>query len=124
MLSQSTDRICSMPVETVPLPTGRSTDTANKAFVGVASIALFVLGVAIRGAVLMVLWRWFFQPLGLNPIGLAHAVGIVITVQFATARMARKIEDKTARTKAALAYLFVTPAVVLVIGYLVHLLMG
>jgi hypothetical protein len=40
--------------------------------------------VLFNGAVLVMLWRWFITPFGAPPLGLAHAIGIAMTVHYLT----------------------------------------
>lgn len=46
--------------------------------IGIATIALF--GIFYKGLVAMMLWHWFVTPLGVQSIGLLHAMGIGLVV--------------------------------------------
>jgi hypothetical protein len=45
---------------------------------------LTIVAVLVRGLTLTYLWDWFIAPLGVMPIGVAHAVGISGIVGFLT----------------------------------------
>lgn len=63
-----------------------------------ALIALLVLS----GHVFTNLWGWFMTPLGLPPLGLAHALGIMLTFGFVVRGLAREkhYEELEGYTKA------------------------
>lgn len=52
------------------------------------SLLAFVVGIIVRGFVVSIGWGWFIVPLGVTPIGFAHALGISV---FAAA-MTHKID--------------------------------
>lgn len=43
---------------------------------GLVFLVLYPLSVVIYGAVASTLWAWFLVPLGVPPVGVAHAVGV------------------------------------------------
>ncbi len=47
-------------------------------------LALDIPAIIFRGFVLASLWLWFIVPLGLSPIGKAHAIGIAILIALLT----------------------------------------
>ncbi len=60
-------------------------DKFEKFFYGtVAVLVTTVLLTLLRAWVLVDLWHWFVEPLGVRGIGLAHAVGISLIVAYLT----------------------------------------
>lgn len=42
------------------------------------SLLAFAVGIVVRGFVISIGWGWFVVPLGVAPIGFAHALGISV----------------------------------------------
>jgi hypothetical protein len=57
-------------------------------------LALLPFTIALRGFVLSKLWFYFIVPLGMNPIGLAHAYGLSILVQLFSGHYVKSEEMK------------------------------
>lgn len=53
--------------------------------------AAIVVGGIVNGWALSILWHWFLVPLGVSQIGVAHAMGIAMTVAFATYQYDAKV---------------------------------
>jgi hypothetical protein len=87
----------------------------------VAIIGVFgttVLATLVRGFVLSILWGWFIVPLGVNPIGMAWAIGIsgittLLTYQFDTKR-----ED--AKWGKGMVFAFIMPLITLGVCWIAH----
>ncbi len=79
-------------------------------------IVLFILG-CIRGFVICMLWKWFITPLGIQPIGYAHAFGFSVIIGYILSFL--KVEDK----KPYWYYIIVYPSIALILGYVAHLIM-
>jgi hypothetical protein len=80
--------------------------------VGLILIPVYLL----RAYVLVKLWAWFMVPLGIFEIGYAHAIGISLVVGFLTSQYI-PAKDKDNKWAAA-AHTFLTPIMVLFIGWI------
>jgi Kef-type K+ transport system membrane component KefB len=60
---------------------------------------MLIPAIALRAYVVSVLWGWFFVRLGLPPITVAWAAGVIILVDAIRPPQARKSEDKDAPFK-------------------------
>ena len=101
-------------------------------FLGTVGIILAVLGTVTAGAlvhgfVIMTMWQWFMVPLGLMPLGLAHATGIGFYTRYLIWNHAQqKSKDKdesNERFAQALALAFIYPFVVLGFAWICHAFM-
>lgn len=55
-------------------------DKLNKAIVSLIGVCIMaVVSFAVKAWVLSAVWAWFIVPVGLPAIGVAHAVGIMLT---------------------------------------------
>jgi len=75
------------------------------------------------GFIFHLLWLWFMVPLGLNAIGIAHAIGIVSIAQYTTMHLQKqKIVESGASTAqvfgAFLGYTILGPAIFLLVGWI------
>jgi len=55
--------------------------------------AFWVLAVLFSGVVIQDMWSWFVVPLGAPPIGIAHGLGLRLTLSWCTA-ITRPNDDK------------------------------
>jgi hypothetical protein len=83
-----------------------------------------VLLTLLRGLVLKHLWLWFAVPLGVIPIGIAHAVGIVwlLYILHPEAQGKSSNDDKEYMVVNVI-YQIISCITGWIIGYFVHLLM-
>lgn len=83
-------------------------------------LATAIIAAIVRGWVLHVLWGWFaVNALGVQPIGIAEAMGLALIVTLFTAHLAEKKTDS--KSLGAILYQL---AVVVFIGPMLALLMG
>ena len=52
--------------------------------VTILSMVLITPLAVLRGWVLSILWGWFLVPVGVRPIGIAHAIGVSILISMLT----------------------------------------
>jgi hypothetical protein len=100
------------------------TDANDKLFAGLTTIAvlgvmaLSVAGWMLDAFVFRALWAWFLVPLGLPPIGLAHAFGVGLTGAMVAHQprqvfgLGKEVTDSTVR-----------PLLILALGWFVSRLM-
>lgn len=88
--------------------------------VNVARGLAVVWNVWIEATTLALLWAWFAVPLGLPAIGKAHAYGLALLVCMTTSRWHYQEEDTDERALQQAAWLFITPLLFLLFGYLCH----
>ena len=94
-------------------------ETTNKVL---ALMLLIPGGIILRALVIAKLWLWFIVPLGLGPIGMAHAFGLGVFAQLVSYIYHKPPEDITA-VMLALQGCAVSAAM-LGVGYVAHLFMG
>ena len=85
--------------------------------------AMLAVSAIINGFVLVYLWAWFAVPFGLPVLSVAHAIGLstltgFLTAQYIDAEPAKK--DQAERFGGMIAYSFVRPGFVFLLGWLVH----
>lgn len=83
----------------------------------IAAAALLVLlapMIALHAWTLSIMWSWFVVPLGVKPVGVAHAVGLTL-VALSVQRSPR--DDDDADKWAAVARGFVRPLIALAFGW-------
>ena len=90
------------------------------AFVGL--MALIPLSIMFNAFVLHKMWAWFVVPLGVAPIGLAHAWGLAILIGMFTISLKRGTKDKKEQLAQA-AILLSGPIFTLLFGWIAHSLM-
>src|SRR5271156_2972201 len=90
------------------------------AFVGI--MALIPISIMFNAFVLHKMWAWFIVPLGVAPIGLAHAWGIAILMGMFTMSLKTGSKDKDEKV-AEVAVLLVGPLFTLLFGWIAHSLM-
>lgn len=90
----------------------------------VLAMAMTLPGLLVRAFVFMKLWAWFVVvQFDLAALTLETAIGIGLIVSFLTLRSTPYVkEEAKAIFTRALAHSFVSPAVVLLIGWVVHVL--
>lgn len=91
--------------------------------VAVAFVSLFIIAIAIiDGYVLMKLWEWFVSPTFTLPLlSLPLAIGISMTAGFLChVPDNRKIPGEQQSLDKTLTNVFLRPAFVLLVGYIVH----
>src|SRR3989344_254836 len=86
---------------------------------------IMVVATLLRGYVLSVLWRWFMVPtLGLPALSVAQAIGIALVVGMLTHQSQHYYpEDKDEKTSNKVVRIiepFLTPFVILLIGWVVR----
>ena len=87
----------------------------------IGAVLVGVLGTILNGFVLTFLWQWFIEPFGLAPIGIAWAIGLCMTIRMVTINTETVTKDRTLPD--ALTNMIVTPLIMLLIGFIVHLYM-
>jgi hypothetical protein len=92
-------------------------DVALAALRCIGMLLVLLLLILLRSMVLTKLWDWFIVPLGVLPIGLAHAYGLALTATMFTDRYAAKSSDKETGVK-VFAYGFAMPLLALGIGWI------
>lgn len=80
-------------------------------------VALMVAATALRGWVLSVMWAWFVVPLGVVPLGVAHAIGLSAVFAALKGVARADVVDDRDRGRDA-----VTETVVLILSMLASLL--
>lgn len=60
-------------------------------FIGI--VALLILSIILTAYTVSTLWLWFIVPLGAPTIGMAHAYGAALLLQYLTVRVSDKEED-------------------------------
>ena len=84
--------------------------------IGIFLMALLIIPVGLyRGWVLSLLWVWFIVPLGAPEIGVIHAWGLAMAIQFMTQTWVHR-EDK--EPMKSIANLILSPLVILLVGYI------
>lgn len=83
-------------MSSAPIPPADRDDAVEKVVFSLIAIALAVLLILWRAWVFAVLWRWFVVPLGFDPVGVAHAIGLMLIVG-AFLRRHTKEPEKSAR---------------------------
>ncbi|PIT88095.1 MAG: hypothetical protein COU29_03720 [Candidatus Magasanikbacteria bacterium CG10_big_fil_rev_8_21_14_0_10_36_32] len=93
-------------------------------------VLLLALGTIISGFVLSMLWGWFIVPVfGLPELSIVAAVGISLTVRYLTYQEKDENDDKkktdriTSEKVILILKPFVTPLLILLFGYIIHLFM-
>jgi len=85
---------------------------------------IVVVSTLLRGWVLSILWRWFMVPtLGLPALSIPQAIGIALVVGMLTHQSRHYPEDKDEKTsKKVVRFIepFLTPFVMLLIGWVVR----
>lgn len=78
-------------------------DDEEKEIVGclgaIGMLSIIPITAIVRGYILSIIWSWFMVPLGIIPIGIAHAIGISVTVSFLTSHLAAEDKEKSTTTK-------------------------
>lgn len=77
-----------------------------------------------EGFVATICWRWFVVPFGLPPIGVAQAMGLVLTVAVIHPRVKNLDDAKKVKPMRVIGRAFGDPLILLGLAYLVHLFMG
>jgi hypothetical protein len=86
-----------------------------EALLVVAIVIAFMVPYSIYvGAVLAALWGWFIVPLGVQPIGIAHAVGLAVFIGMFHRGKAKSKEGALESLLLAL----LAPALALGVGYI------
>jgi len=78
------------------IPPADRDDAVEKVVFILIAIALALPLILWRAWVFAVLWRWFVAPLGFDPVGVAHAIGLLLIVG-AFLRRRTKEPEKSAR---------------------------
>ena len=96
----------------------------QKFLIAIGGVVVSILLVAplalLRGFVLKILWAWFVIPLGVMPLGLAHAIGFSVIVGLLTSACHKEDEkDPWATFAGAMG----GPLGALAFGAIVHLFM-
>lgn len=89
-------------------------------------IALSIAGIALTGLAISLLWQWFLVPLGVIPIGIAHAFGLSLIVMFFKLRGHKDFvkEVLVQKSKSRQWFeCFATPVFAIVIAYITTLFM-
>ncbi|MHC4621207.1 MAG: hypothetical protein ACYTEQ_25955 [Planctomycetota bacterium] len=97
-------------------------DTSAVIFGVILLILLMPFSAAWRGLVLSELWGWFVVPLGLEPIGIAHAIGLSLAVGMFAQAKSKDNEDKPFMHQVIVAVLSaaIGPAFVWLMGAIIH----
>jgi len=94
----------------------KAQENIGKVVISLFILVVFVLGLMWTGFCLSSLWGWFVVPLGVNPIGIAHAIGISTVIAMFTYRFQK---DETKGVGNAIAIMFVVPLLFLGFGWIV-----
>ena len=86
-----------------------------------AHLAVLIVGIGWFGWVVSTLWAWFVVPLGLQAIGIAHVVGLRVTVRMLSGKIRKTDENFTICQMVVDA--FAVPMAALTIGFAAHLWM-
>lgn len=87
------------------------------------TIGIMVVSTLLQGWVLSILWRWFMVPtLGLPALSVAQAIGIALVVGMLTHQSHHSSEDEDEKIVKVVRLIdpFLTPFVILLIGWVVH----
>lgn len=85
----------------------------------IGALLLIPLSVLVSGFTLSTLWGWFMQPLGLPPVSILQAYGVVLVFSC----LHHTPESKDESLTAALARVIIKAAVLLTFGFVVHSLL-
>lgn len=94
-------------------------DKPDPATAGGLVIAV-IISVIVDGFVIRCLWKWFVVPLGVHPIGVAHAIGLDALWR----AFAPNPFSKSVSVADVFARMFYRACAVLSVGYVAHLVMG
>jgi hypothetical protein len=86
-------------------------------------VLMIPVSIVVNGLLLRLFWGWFVVPLGLAPIGIAHALGISVLVAMLTYEYTREPEDGRSTKEvvsSALLRAVVRPLVLLAMGSIYH----
>lgn len=91
-------------------------------------VVAFLVGILADGIVISLLWGWFLVPtLHLPPIGLVQAMGIGLLVSYMVVDLnadnKKEYESREEELGAAFGKYVIFPALMLIIGFVVHLFM-
>lgn len=76
-----------------------------------------------KGLAFSVLWKWFAVPLGLPPLSVAHAFGLLVLVSFATHQARSPDESSGDQSSFLIAVGIVIPTMALAFGWVAKELM-
>jgi len=85
-------------------------------------LVMIPLSILMNAFVLHKLWAWFMVPLGIAPIGLAHAWGLAILIGLFTTSKVQKTESKGEAIGQFIG-LMLAPLFALLFGWIAHGLM-
>ncbi len=81
-----------------------------------------MLGSLIRGFVFAKLWGWFCVPLGLPVLHVVLAIGLSLLISYAVmGPLDYAKEEDAAKAKVNLVSALITPWLILLLGYVIHL---
>ena len=91
-------------------------------------LVLFVLFIlaALNGVSIHFAWGWFMVPLGLPPIGAAHAFGLsAFATSLLPTQFRKSLQEKSKNDDPFVEnlYIFAAPLWILLMGYIAHLIM-
>lgn len=87
--------------------------------VGVVLVVFSILGFFYLGLVYKLMWGWFIVPLGLPELSYLNALGLNLLVNL----FSFSNEKKTIKDAKESFMLALTPSLILLVGFLVHLFM-
>lgn len=95
-------------------------------WIALAGVVTIPVALFLKAFALCYLWEWFIVPLGMDPIGKAHALGIATVVCMLTPDHTPKSSDDGDPFAKMLSAIFVSvfgPLFALFFGWLAHLMM-
>ena len=115
-------------VSATPKEPSNSSIVIGAAAVGIGIIVTAALvlcaGVTLNGFVLMNLWHWFVEPLGMPFLGFWQACGLWLTFRTAVQSGSVLTRNKVTSDSDGLVLMFLTPCALLGLGYLVSLMLS
>jgi len=84
------------------------------------TLLLLPVSIIIHGILLKIMWGWFMVPLGLQPIGAAHALGVGVLIGMFTARTH---SNKNESAVSAFLSMLLRPLFYLIFGAIFHAFM-
>lgn len=109
-----------------------SPENRSKALtLAILSLVLLVPAIIYDGAVLLLLWRWFVVPLGVIPLTLPIACGLMLVAHSLVGKQDMLAEYKLERDedfvvyniKTRLSNMFTMPTFLWIFGWIIHLFM-
>jgi len=82
-----------------------------------------VVASSLEGLVLSYLWEWFVVPLGMKPVGILHAIGLCVLLDFVMYSYGDYRNSESASLSSSLAYILIRPTVAFLVGFVIKMLL-